>query len=499
MSPREKFLHRSGRSLFNPGRWGLSVEVVGEMPRRFDSFFAGFAGCFATKTWNNWGYAKVYLEGLLCMQAERNYAAIGRTMNGPRDDGQNIQHFMSDSGWDAHKVFAGIRRQITANPALAGGALVIDGSSDGKKGSGAGVSRQYSGRLGKVDSCQVWVSLAYCTGIGSALVDADLYLPEEWFNDEHRKAWPSLRIPAEREFKTKLEIAGEMVMRAKDGGLGFSVVLCDDEYGSSHYFRRFLNRNGITYVADASSKTLFYREKPRLEVPENPPGRRGRRYVYPRPVSARKPLHLSDIATEDSLEYYRIKVRDTDRGDLVYEMAFLRGWTVSRDGEILEETLLIRRDADGTCSYSLSNAPADTPYDILAKWRSHRYYVERVFQDAKSELGWDELVAGKYRAWMHHAALVALGLWFIVLMLMLFRQGQQGQALSLSRQLKVNAPPPVSVANVKLMFQTAFYFTTFNEEECLHVILKILINRANSARARLKHGNKTMKKRDGES
>ena len=501
MSPRGKLTHKSEKSLLNPQRWGLTGKTIEEMPGRFDEFFKGFIECFGTKTWNNWQYAHIYLMGLLCMDTKRNFTAIGRAMNDPRDDGQNIQHFMSDSVWDAGRVFMEIQRQIKECPQLAGGALVIDGSSDGKKGKGAGVSRQYSGRLGKVDSCQTCVSIAYSKDNVRVMVDTDLYLPEEWFDDEHKRLWPSLHIPAARELKTKLEIAKDMVLRAKDGGLPFSVVCCDDEFGGSHFFRRSLNRNGIIYVADVPSKTLFYLEKPGIEVPENPPGRRGRRYLFPRPVCGRKPVHVKDLADCAGVKFERIKVRNSERGYLAYEMAFVRGWTVSRDNEVVEETLLIRRDSDGSCVYSLSNAPADTPCDVLAFWRSQRYFVERVFQDAKSDLGWDELVACKYRSWMHHVALVALGLWFVGLLLMALRQDSERRKPSLCRQLRLNVLPSLSISSIRLMFQSALYFSVFEHEECLHVIMKTLINRANSTRCRLQkeHGEKIGKNSPGES
>lgn len=493
MSPRSKLTHKSGRSLLNPQRWGLSTELIDKLPEQFDKFFNGFRDCFKTKTWNNWQYANLYLTGLFCMDTKRNYSAIGRTMNDPRDDGQNIQHFMSDSSWDAHRVFAEIQRQIKNYPELTRGALVIDGSSDGKKGKGAGVSRQYSGRLGKVDSCQACVSLGYHKDNVHVMVDANMYFTKEWFDQEHKELWPSSHIPEDLEFKTKTEIAADMVLQAKNNGLPFEVVCCDDEYGKTHWLRRLFSDNGLTYVADVPSDTLFYLEKPSVEIPVNMPGIRGRRYWKKRPVCQKKPVRVDKLARDEDLEFYRIKVRNSERGILVYEMAFLRGWTVSRDGqEVLEETLMIRKDPDGSYVYSLSNSPAETPYDVLALWKSHRYFVERVFQDAKTDLGWDELIAVKYRSWMHHTALIAIGLWFIGLLLMFFGQDSQKQSRSLCRQLKLNVLPSLSAANLRLIFKTSLCLSYFKYEECLHVIMQNLVNRAKSTRSRLEkeHGRK---------
>jgi SRSO17 transposase len=74
---------------------------------------------------------------------------------------------------------------------------------------------------------------------------------------------------------------------------------------------------------------------------------------------------------------------------------------------------VIRRDAEGDCAYTLLNAPANTPAPHLMAGSCQRYFTERTFEDAKTEIGWDEFQAQKYRAWEHHLALTGLALWFV--------------------------------------------------------------------------------------
>jgi hypothetical protein len=110
--------------------------------------------------------------------------------------------------------------------------------------------------------------------------------------------------------------------------------------------------------------------------------------------------------------WQEMRVRSTERGEVYDPFVFYRVWTVHA-GQAVEEWLVMRREADGKDSYALCNAAADTAKEVLAWWKCQRYFIERSNQDAKSELGWDELQARKYLAWEHHLALTVLAAWFV--------------------------------------------------------------------------------------
>jgi len=181
---------------FDPQRWGLPLIAIVGLADSLRSFWSRFRECFTTKTHDTSEYAFVYLRGLLTMDIERNYANIARRVIGLEDDGQNIQQFMSDSPWPASSVFSQIQTEICQHPELTGRMLTLDESGDDRSGSfSAGAARQMIGRLGKVDMGQVGVALGYYKNSIWSMVDARLYLPEEWFDKEHEKLRHRWHVP----------------------------------------------------------------------------------------------------------------------------------------------------------------------------------------------------------------------------------------------------------------------------------------------------------------
>ena len=399
-------------ALFCQNRWGLPTEAVADLAERLRRVWKRFRHCFTTQTWDTSKYAFVYLRGLLTMDTQRNYANISRRIISLADDGQNLQHFMSDSPWPACAVFRQIQTEITQRTELAGGILTLDESGDKRSGTeSAGVSRQYIGRLGKVDTGQVGVALGYYQSSVWSLVDADLYLPEVWFEKEAADLQQRWHIPKERSFATKTELGLKMIQRAKANGLPFEVISCDTWYGRDSSFRQGVAALEEIYLADVPADTQVYLNRPIAGVPETPVGKRGRPFKQPKVLNGERPTPVRALVSEVPLKM--IPVRCTERGMLVYTCATLPVWTVDGEGTVVPEQLFIWRKPDGNFSFSLTNAPPDTSLTRLAYWRSGRYFVERTFQDAKTECGWDELVARKYRAFMHHTALDALALWFM--------------------------------------------------------------------------------------
>jgi hypothetical protein len=170
---------------------------------------------------------------------------------------------------------------------------------------------------------------------------------------------------------------------------------------------------------------------------------------------------------------------------LTYDSAARRVWTLTPAHAVREEWLFVRREVDGTFSFSLSNAPADTPLAQLALWRCQRYFAERTYQDAKSEGGWDELVARKYRAWIHHTALDALALWFIAETKLDWAQAHPRDP-ELRHQLEVEVLPALSMANVRELLRAVMPLAQLSPEEATRLVMKHLVSRSQSTRSRLK-------------
>lgn len=193
-------------------------QAVCRLGHRLYAFWERFREDFKTRTRDGSDYAYHYLSGLLRMDTPRHFAGIGREVG---VSGQNLQHFRSESPGSGQAVCRRVQEELKATPELtAGGGLLIDESADEKAGDqSAGAGRQYNGRLGKVEMSQVAVLLSYLNlrvaqGFWSWIAGA-LFLPEGGFGDSHEKWRQRLGVPPEMRFKTKVELAWELIERAR--------------------------------------------------------------------------------------------------------------------------------------------------------------------------------------------------------------------------------------------------------------------------------------------
>jgi len=469
-----------------PRRWGLPDAAVADLADRLQRFWSRFRGCFKTKTRDISGSALAYLRGLLTMEGERNFANMARRVIDPDDDGQDFQYFISESPWSAQAVRQQVQAEIRTTPELStGGVLILDESADEKAGAkSAGAGRQHNGRLGKIEMSQVGTFLAFVKGPVWTWVDGELFLSEHWFSPEMAGERQRLGVPADRQFATKIELGWRMIQQAQANGLPFEAVACDDLYGRSGWLRRQMDEAGILYMADVPENTRVYLTRPDFGVPTPQPGQPGRRPTRSKVLNEVKPVEVRQVARCADTLFQPFQVRHTERGELVDPFAMRRVWTI-RDGVLAEEWLVIRQESDGRYNYSLSNAPADTPAERLTWLKCLRYFVERTNQDAKSEAGWDELQAQKYRAWEHHLALIILATWFVAQTKLEWTQ-TYARDPELARQLEVEVLPALSMANVRELLQAVLPLNQLSPEQATRLVVKHLVNRSRSTSSRLK-------------
>lgn len=472
--------------VFDPQRWGLPIEAVADLADRLRRFWSRYRHCFKTQTRDSSEYAWFYMRGLLTMETKRNFANIARRVIDLDDDGQNLQQFMSESPWPAQWALQQVRREIAATPGLStGGVLILDESADEKAGDhSAGAGRQHNGRLGKVEMSQVGTFLAFAKGSIWTWVDGELYLPKHCFRPEMAEVRQQLGIPSERQFATKIELGWRMIQRVMAEGLPFDAVLCDDLYGRSGWLRRKLDKKGVIYMADVPEDTQVYLTKPDFGVPPPRPGHRGPRPTRPRVLNEVQPVEVRQVIQRPDTIFQRFRVRSTERGELEDPFVMRRVWTI-RDGELAEEWLVVRHESGQRYSYALSNAPADTPHQYLALLKCLRHFVERTNQDAKSELGWDEFQAQKYRAWKHNLALTIMASWFIAQTKHEWAQTYTRDP-ELAQQLEVEVLPALSVANVRELLRAVLPLHQLSREEAIHLVVRHLVNRSRSTACRLK-------------
>ena len=477
---------RPSENLRDPKRWGLSANVIATLGERLHGFWKRFHTCFTTKTRDTSEHALTYLRAQLTMDAKRNFANIGRTLGD--DDGQKLQHFMSESPWSGQDVFEQIAAEIADTPALGtGSVLLLDESADEKAGThSAGASRQYNGRQGKVDLCRVDTCLGYVNlAVGLwTLVDAELFLPEEWFSRASAKKRKALGIPKGRRFVSKLDQGLAMLRRARARKLPFELLACDSNYGRDSGFRAEVDALEVSYAAQVPSTTRVYLSEPEVGVPPRR-GTGGRAPTRLRVLSQEAPLEVRALVAERRLRFRRVEVRQSERGALVAHFGVRRVWTVAEGQRARAEWLVVRRDSDGKCTYTLLNAPFDADADELVRSSCQRYFVERVFQDAKSQIGFDEFCAQKYRAWEHHLALTALALWFVAQTKMdLARDAARDPQLA--RLLEVEILPALSTANIRELMKAIMPVPQLTLDEAIELVGTHLWNRLRSLRSRSK-------------
>jgi len=261
------------------------------------------------------------------------------------------------------------------------GVGVIDESGFVKKGNkSAGVARQYCGRIGKVENCQVGVFLGYVSAQGHALLDRELYLPETWCQDKVRRA--EAHIPEAITFKTKPELAQQMLKRAWDEDIPLEWIAADTVYGNSPSFRNFIHEEGRYYVAGISRKTPLM----------------GTTNGQLRSASE----HIEQLPEED---WTRCATRAGEKGLIWYDWITLR--VIAPNDNIAEQWLLVRRNLHNPddCDYFLSNAPEDSPLDTLVMVASARHHIEEALEEGKGQAGLADYEVRFWHSWYRHITL----------------------------------------------------------------------------------------------
>ena len=459
-------------------RWGLPLDEIEQLGQHLTDFYDRFRSPVRTQTRDTSEYGLHYVSGLLRLEARRTMAHIGRQTDVAE---QNMQHFMSNSPWSGRALITALQDDIKQHPEFEAGAmLVLDESADEKAGDhSAGASRQYNGRLGKVEMSQVGVFLSLATPRANTWIDGELYIAERWFTDSYAARREKTGIPETRTFHTKPELGWQMIQRVQANHVLFEAVLMDDLYGRNNVLRRRLDQAEIEYYGDIPANTVVYLDQPQIVYPKT---KRGKRSKQARIISQQR-YEVRELLDHPVLEWATITLRPYERGMLCARFGRCRVWTVHR-GQCRQEWLLIRQDKQRV-TYVLSNAAKDTPLETMAHRKSHRYFIEQSNQDAKSGLGWDEFQAVKYRAWEHQLALTILASWFIAETRLDWMK-RYARDPALLEHYEVDVLPMLSVGNVRELLRAAMPLPQLTPQEAADLVVKHLVNRTRSRRSRLR-------------
>ena len=329
-------------------------------------------------------------------------------------DHQSMQHMLTKGAVDWDGFGKQIAQETNALLGSPESVLLFDESGFGKKGkSSAGVARQWNGRLGKVDNCQVGVFATLCRGEIASLIDTRLYLPEDSANDSKR--CEKAVIPKkEQQYQSKSALALAMLRIALQRGIHFGYVGIDGGYGKEPAFLRTVDHLGCRFVADVHCDQMIYLQDPEPKIPDWKG--RGKR---PKLLKAQcDAIRVDQWASEQPKEdWQRLTLREGEKGDLTAEYLHTDIWVWDgSEDKARYWHLLVRREigANEISHYCLSNAPFKTSLKELARVQAQRFFIEHSFREAKSECGMADYQVRRWDAWHHHMALVMLGTLFLL-------------------------------------------------------------------------------------
>ena len=357
------------------------------------------AAVFKTRTRDSSQQAYAYLSGLLSRIQRKNMERMCESLEKVKH--QDMQQFLSDSPWEAAQLWKWSGLEVAR--LLGGGSdnmLLIDESGFAKKGDNSvGVARQYNGRLGKVDNCQVGVFSALTHGHRVALVGARLFLPEDWTKDRLRMEAVGV-AKQQQVYKTRNELAWELIGEARANGLEFSWVGMDAAYGRDQNLLKKIADIGIRFVADVDVRQFVWEQRPESQE-------------RPEKIEASGARRVEELWKEGQTKSQKRTIRSGENGKLKVRFWSQRVWIwPSSSAKPMCVWLLVSERADGEVKYSLSNAPEGMSKGELAARQAQRFFIERAFQDGKTELGMGQYQARKWRAWEHHMALVGAAMVF---------------------------------------------------------------------------------------
>lgn len=355
------------------------IPVRTNWPEDFQEWLQPFLAVFTRSEQRCW--APLYLQGLLGPGARKSVEPMAERVCPGQT--QQLHHFVSSSTWSTAPLKQVLRKKADA---LVGGkdaVLIVDDTALPKQGKhSVGVKRQHCGVLGKQANCQVLVSLTLARKEVPVPIALRLYLPEDWAQDEARRA--AAKVPESITFETKGDIALAQIDAALADGVRFGMVLANAGYGSSAGFRAGLTQRGLRWAVGVQPTQKVYPADVRLDVPADPPV--GRPAKHPRPSTPSVSV-VQMIETLGSKALRRCSWRSGTKGMLSARFAAVR--VCVADGALVSHWqhlpgqaawLVCEVRSSGERKYYFTNHPADTPRRTLVRAIKARWACEQAHQ-----------------------------------------------------------------------------------------------------------------------
>lgn len=376
------------------------------------NFATDFRSYFQLTTHDSNETARNYLAGLLMKEPAKNMERMEEYI--PGFNYENQQQFLSHSPWKHEPLVRQVGREVSG---LIGGpesVMIIDECCFRKKGEkSVGVDRQWNGRDGKVDNCQVGVFAALSDGRIASLTNVRLFLPESWTSDPQR--CEEANVPDSRlEHQTKPELAWEMIQEAIEDEIKFGWLALDSLYGGNPALLRKMDDAGLVFAADVRKNQHIYLKDPKVYLPRRTGG------IGPKPKKLK--ARSKSVTIESCFEaipwaqWEEVEVRDSTKGTIRLLACRRRVWLW--DGEErharLWWALCVYDESANEWKFFLCNADENVSLETMVRKHAVRFWVERSFQDAKTSVGMGDYQARGWIAWHHHMALVMLAMLFLL-------------------------------------------------------------------------------------
>jgi SRSO17 transposase len=363
--------------------------------------------------------AQWYLKGLMLPGERKSVEPMAARVHpqNVRSAHQSMHHLVADADWEDRAVLGVVAKQVVPQLLQKDQQCwwILDDTAHVKKGQhSVGVARQYCGRWGKTENCQVAVSLSLANRHGSVPLDYRLYLPHEWTQDRLRR--DKAGVPAELEFRSKVQIAREQIQTALDAGVARGIVLADAWYGNETDFRDWLSTVQVPYVLAVRANTSVWWGQ--YQPLQNPAASGGRPRKRLQRDARHQPLSVLEVAHALPGKSWRtVTWRAGTKTALSSRFARVRVRAAHDNVARAEQWLLIEWPAQAAepAHYWLATLAKQTSFKQLVFNAMGRWMIERDYEELKSELGLSHYEGRNWRGFHHHATLCIAAYGFLML------------------------------------------------------------------------------------
>lgn len=392
----------------------MDAEQIRRLRPELARYLRQFDDCFSRR--DTQAYLPVYVAGQLSDLPEKSCEPIALVAGvAPR----NLQEFLAHYKWDEGRARQRLQQLVVREHDGPHKIAIIDETSDVKQGTKTpGVKRQWCGTRGKTENCLVTVHLGYAQGDFHALLDGDLYLPEDWAADRPRCR--EAGIPDEVGYRPKWQIALDLYDRARANGVTFDWLTCDEWYGGKPEYLRQMNARGQTFVAEVPTTFTGWVRTPQVTTRPYRRGR-GRSRKTPRllaggPTATSVHNMLKHVPALRDQPWVKYHVKDGQKGPLVWEAKHTMITMKESDGlpGIRLHLVVARNVLDPSeVKFFVSNAPPETKVQTLLLVAFSRWRVERCFEDQKQEVGLDQWEGRRWLGLQRHLILTSISYLFL--------------------------------------------------------------------------------------